>query len=1494
MKTILIVDDVFENLYLLRVILSQAGYNVVEANDGKEALDKLTEKRIDLIISDILMPVMDGYMLCQACKKDEKLKDIPFVFYTSTYTEKVDEDFALKLGAARFLRKPTDPDHIIALVQRLLDKSNPFTKPKDNTEFTEEEVLKLYSKRLISKLEQKNLELEKEITERNKIELKLTNENAILDLIANNTSIKKVFNHIIHNYQFIRPEFYLSISLLDDDKEHLKLISAPNLPKDYCAAIKNLKIGENVGSCGTSAYLKKPIIVSDITTDPLWKDYQHLTVGFDLKSCWSIPILSEKNEVFGTFAIYSSNIKTPTFENIRELNSAVSLAKMAIVKFKMAEEVKKKEESYESLVEQATDAILTYTYDGVIHTFNKATYTTLGYTKKEFLKLKIQDFIIGDVIQNKVVRDAILKGEAVIFDRQLICKDQTIIDVEISAKLQKDGKVLAIVRDVSERKKAEAKLLESEYNLRQSQIVANLGSYAVDLKTMTWDCTELLYQILGIDDNYVKTIDSWIDLVHIKDKVEVLNYFESCVKNNKRFNKEYRVIQFDSKKEIWVHGVGELLFDDNANPIKMIGTMQNISERKEVELKLQRNEKSLLEAQKIAKIGSYYLDLETSLAHASLTFKEIAGLEQEDTISRKLWKDITHPEDAKKNSEEIDKCIKTGGEFDLEYRIFSKTDNKLKWIHGLGEVSYQNGKPKSFFGTIQDITERKTAEIKIKESEQSLSTAQKIAKIGSFNLDLINLIAKTSETFNEIVEYETDNKISFDFWKSIVHPDDRAIIKNTVIKSEKLNQKFDLEYRIISTKTKQVKWIHGLGEVFYVDDIPSSFVGTIQDITERKKAELDLKIANEFTENLVMSMQEGLLMVDLEGTIMKVNDSLCDILGYTEAELIGMDLPYPFARSEDYELMMEIKDKVAKGQAPSFQLEFIRKNGTRFIASFLAGIIYDDQGDVLAIFATIKDISEDLKIKETLKQIALKSTQKKDVILKLATLIGEDLQASLKKIATTSAEALQADLVTIWEFKKDKTELVSKLFYNQEHQTFDTEGLIIKKETFPDYFEAFKHKNIININNVISNPITKGFAKQFFVPNNIASRIDVLIYGRNDHYGILSFETKNVNRVFNADEESFVTSIASIISLMVESSERKIAENKIALTNEKLLEVNKELNLLRNQLEQENVYLRNELDLVFNFEEMVYGSVEFSNVLNEIEKVAPTNATVLLLGESGTGKELLARAVHNISNRNSKPLIKVNCSAIPRELIESELFGHKKGSFTGAYNDKVGKFELADGGTLFLDEIGELPLDMQPKILRFLQEGEIEVVGGVGSKKLDVRVIAATNRNLLAEVQKKQFREDLYFRLNVFPIAVPALRDRKDDIPLLVEHFVDKFGKTYDKQIKYISDDAMSKLKAYNWPGNIRELENLIERALILSNSDTLVIPGFETSNQKSKQRINCVDLSLDAVLRNHILQVLEDCNWKISGSKSASEVLGLKPSTLRDKMSKLGIVKPN
>ncbi|MCB0463127.1 MAG: sigma 54-interacting transcriptional regulator [Flavobacteriaceae bacterium] len=793
-KTILIVDDTYENLYLLRVILEEAGYHVIEANDGREGLKKLHENNhVDLIVSDILMPVMDGYMFCQACKKDKLFKNIPFVFYTSTYTEKLDEDFALKLGAAQFLRKPIDHDELLFTVNDIFDSVKSKVKYIKKVRISEDEVLKLYSERLINKLEQKNLDLGHEVLERQKAEQLLIQKNEILDLIAVNTPLNKIFDQLLLNFESHHPNYLGALSLLDEDGIHLDLISAPSMPKAYNLAVKRGVINEKAGSCGTAAFTKKPVIVSDISKSKLWADYKDAALKHDLKSCWSIPIMSKNDTVLGTFAIYSKSISTPSLEDISELNFAVSLAKIAIEKFRIVEENRKKDESYKALIDQASDAILTYTLDGNIYNYNKASYSSLGYTEQEFLTLKIQDLLVGDIVENPEILNKIQKEEHVIFDRQFKHKNGSVIDVEISAKLQKDGKILAIARDITE-------------------------------------------------------------------------------------------------------------------------------------------------------------------------------------------------------------------------------------------------------------------------------------------------------------------------WK----------------------------------------------------------------------------------------------------------------------------------------------------------------------------------------------------------------------------------------------------------------------------------------------------KNL------------------------------------------------------------------------------------------------KELNILRKQLEQENIYLRNELDLVFNYEEMVYGSVEFSDVLTEVEKVAPTNATVLLLGESGTGKELLARAIHNTSNRNNKPLIKVNCSAIPRELIESELFGHKKGSFTGAFNDKIGKFELADGGSLFLDEIGELPLDMQPKILRFLQEGEIEVVGGTGLKKLDVRVIAATNRNLKEEITKKQFREDLYFRLNVFPIEIPPLRQRKDDIPLLVEHFVDKFNKAYSKNIKYISDEAMSKLIDYEWPGNIRELENLIERASILSTNDTLIIPGFGSSSKKIKSINSTKDMSLDAVQRNHILHVLKQCDWKISGANSASELLGLKPSTLRDKMQKLGVKKPN
>lgn len=327
------------------------------------------------------------------------------------------------------------------------------------------------------------------------------------------------------------------------------------------------------------------------------------------------------------------------------------------------------------------------------------------------------------------------------------------------------------------------------------------------------------------------------------------------------------------------------------------------------------------------------------------------------------------------------------------------------------------------------------------------------------------------------------------------------------------------------------------------------------------------------------------------------------------------------------------------------------------------------------------------------------------------------------------------------------------------------------------------------------------------------------------------------------------------------------------------------------RLEAANLYLQEEIKTSYNFEEIVGSSTAIKKVFQAIEKVAPTDATVLITGETGTGKELIARAIHNLSPRKDKALVKVNCAAIPGGLIESELFGHEKGAFTGALTRKMGRFELADKGTIFLDEIGELPLDLQSKLLRVLQEGEFERVGGTQTFKVNVRVIAATNRDLAQQVKAGQFRSDMYYRLNVFPLQLPPLRERTGDILLLVRYFVQKYAANLGKKIERIPERLLTTLQRYHWPGNIRELEHVVERAVILTEGqDLMAVDWLQTPSQA--QTLDHIS-SLEEVERDHIISVLNRTGWRVSGEKGAAVLLGLKPTTLEARMKKLGIERP-
>jgi len=326
------------------------------------------------------------------------------------------------------------------------------------------------------------------------------------------------------------------------------------------------------------------------------------------------------------------------------------------------------------------------------------------------------------------------------------------------------------------------------------------------------------------------------------------------------------------------------------------------------------------------------------------------------------------------------------------------------------------------------------------------------------------------------------------------------------------------------------------------------------------------------------------------------------------------------------------------------------------------------------------------------------------------------------------------------------------------------------------------------------------------------------------------------------------------------------------------------------RLEAQNTYLQEEIQSEHNFEEMIGTSAAIKKVFQAIEKVATTDATVLVTGETGTGKELIARAIHHLSKRKDGVLVKVNCAAIPAGLIESELFGHEKGAFTGALARKIGRFELADRATIFLDEVGEIPLDLQTKLLRVLQEGEFERLGSTKTLKVSVRVIAATNRDLEQEVRTGRFRSDLFYRLKVFPIQLPALRDRKQDVPLLVSYFVKKYAAQMGKKVESVQASAMEMLKNYAWPGNIRELEHVIERAVILTQGSQLELGDWLPKT--STTSIGASVPTLEDLERAHIQAVLERTGWRVSGEKGAANLLGLKPTTLEARMKKLGITR--
>jgi formate hydrogenlyase transcriptional activator len=496
-----------------------------------------------------------------------------------------------------------------------------------------------------------------------------------------------------------------------------------------------------------------------------------------------------------------------------------------------------------------------------------------------------------------------------------------------------------------------------------------------------------------------------------------------------------------------------------------------------------------------------------------------------------------------------------------------------------------------------------------------------------------------------------------------------------------------------------------------------------------------------------------------------------------------------------------------------------------------------------------------------------------DLSTRLTDLTVERLDAGVLRCLRELGEFLGTDTATLGEFSPDATRIDPVSSWTRPPREPYTNP--VPREDFPWVYDQVVSGRTVRLRGPEDLPDHATRDREYALRTGVKSNLMVPIAVGDRYLCVISTTMYRAQRSWS---DAAVVRLRTVGQMLAGAIYRRRAEAELRA---RLVRIER----LQERLHAENAYFRQEIEHLHGFDEIVGRSAALRTVLERATQVAATDSTVLLLGETGTGKDLLARAIHDRSPRRARPLVSVNCAALPAPLIESELFGHEKGAFTGATARKLGRFELADGGTLFLDEIGELPVELQPKLLRVLQDGTFERVGGTRTHRVDVRIIAATNRDLVRAIAEGRFREDLYYRLSVFPIFAPALRERREDISLLVWAIIERKQAKLGRHIDRVPKRVMDAFVSYSWPGNVRELENVVERALILSTGAALHL-----EEPLAAARPAVAGDSLDQAARAHILYVLERCAWQINGPGHAAELLGLHPSTLRFRMRRLGI----
>ena len=926
-------------------------------------------------------------------------------------------------------------------------------------------------------------------------------------------------------------------------------------------------------------------------------------------------------------------------------------------------------------------------------------------------------------------------------------------------------------------------------------------------------------------------------------------------------------------------------------PLMLLAAL--MQERQHKDEALRKSQERLARTEKFSLVMVTHTDLEGRWLKVPPTLCELLGYTEQELLGRR-FDELTHPDDVEVNLSRRLRLLRDEiKSFDLEKRYVRK-DGRIVWVYiNVSIVLDTNGTPVHFLSYIRDISRRKQAEQGLRESEERLQLALEAGGMGVWDWDTCsNALEWSSEHFTIMGLKPFSVTPTYQTWVDRVHPDDRPSVSAAIARAIAERSHYRAEYRIVLPDGSQ-RWVISRGEAVY--KTRGEFVrltGVTVDITDRKWAESRLNVQYQITRVLSNS-------ASLAAAAPALIQTICDSFDWQCGEIWQV--------SSEAEVLTYLEG----WHSPSIQLApFVSESRQLTVALGvgLPGRVWKSGNPAWIINLAADDNFPRVSLAE---RCGLKSA------FSFPITVGD---RTLAVMAFFSANMRQPDeelLQTMDSIGRQIGQLIERK--KAEHVTFQRDQLL------HTMFESLSsHVVVLNRDGTI-NHASKSW-EQFATDNQgILNRLsvginylDVCRRAANlgddgakealDGIGkVLAGKLQNFSMEYPCNDVKTARWFAMQVDPMprdhggVVISHADITERKQA--DEALRNALNEVRALKEQLEVENTYLREEVSGVHRFGEIGGRSHSIEKALRHAELVAPTDATVLITGETGTGKELLARAVHARSKRSHRPLVKVNCAGLPASLIETELFGHEKGAFTGASTKRIGRFELANEATIFLDEVGELPLELQAKLLRVLQEGEFERLGSSKTLKVNTRVIAATNRDLGLAVKAGMFRDDLYYRLNVYPINLPPLRDRKEDIPELVQTFLSEASRRLGRIFNDASQRVIEGFMKYDWPGNVRELQNVVERMAVTAKGSQLTLPAdwlsdsqipvaYEPLNSQSSNSavVAQQETTVESIERAHILRILEQRHWRIEGHHGAAVVLGLKPSTLRSRMRKLRI----